>query len=152
MSHIPCRWVISYMNKSCHICMSHVIKNDAWRAALFRHMSHVTHEWVISCRMNGSCLICMSHVPYAWVMFHMHEPCRICMSHVIYECVMSRMNEWRPIPDTLFFFLIWVMSHMNESYLIVWMTHVPYAWVTYHTNEPCRTWMSSERYWIPQLV
>jgi len=68
--------VMSHMNESCHI----------W-------MSHVTYEWVMS-HMNESCHIWMIHVTYEWVMSHMTEWCHIWMSHVTYAWVMSRMNEW----------------------------------------------------------
>jgi len=68
-------WVMSHMNESCRI----------W-------MSHVAYEWVIS-HMNESCHTWMSHVKYEWGMSHMNESCHIWRSHVMYEWVMSHTNE-----------------------------------------------------------
>jgi len=72
-------WVMSYMNESCHI----------W-------MSHVTYEWVMS-HMNESWRIWMSHFTYEWVMSHMNESFHIWISHIIYECIIAwgiaHMNE-----------------------------------------------------------
>ena len=57
-------WVMSHINESCRI----------W-------MSHVTYEWVMS-HMNESCS--MSHVPRVWAMFLMYEkvPQRRVTSHM----------------------------------------------------------------------
>jgi len=48
ITRMNCLSVMSHMNESCHI----------W-------MSHVTYEWVMS-HMNESCHIWMSHVTYEW--------------------------------------------------------------------------------------
>jgi len=57
-------WVMSDMNKLCHI----------W-------MSHVSYEWIMS-RMNESCDIWMSHVAYSWVMSHVCTSCHTWMGLV----------------------------------------------------------------------
>ena len=59
--------VMSHLNESCPI----------W-------MSHVPSEWVMS-HLNESC-------PYEWVMSHMNESCPIWMSHVTYEWGMSHTD------------------------------------------------------------
>jgi len=46
MSRVTYKWILPYMNESCHV----------W-------MSHVTYEWVMS-RMNESCHVWMSHVTF----------------------------------------------------------------------------------------
>ena len=80
-------WVMSHVNESCHI-----------------RMSHVTWEWVMS-HTNESCHIRMSHVTCRWVtlkpkvaycewvMSHENESCHIRMSHVTCEWVMSQVDE-----------------------------------------------------------
>ena len=84
MSHVTYEWVMSHMNESCHIRMSHLYNLIYWRMNEWCPMSEWTHEWVMS-RMNESCHIWTSHVTYEWAM----SP--IQMSHVSY--VISHMNE-----------------------------------------------------------
>ena len=83
-------WIVSHINESCHI----------W-------MSHVTYEWVMS-HMNEWFHIWISHVTYEWVTSHMNEPCHIWMSHVTYEWVMS--HTWMGVMSQ-----IW-MSHTYECF------------------------------------
>jgi len=125
--YVSCN-IMSHMNESCHIWMSHVTSNESrykrvyprslkeschiWRSQWVIWMRHVTYEWVMS-HMTGSCHICMSHVTYEWVMSPVNESCHIWMSHVTYE---------------------WVTSHMNES------CHL--KWVTLHTSLPQRLSLS----------
>jgi len=66
-------WVMSHVNESCHIWMSHVTYERVmsrihrnfprlwWRT---RGLRRVTPQWV-------------GHVPYEWVMSHMNESCHV---------------------------------------------------------------------------
>ena len=128
------KWVMSHMNESCHI----------W-------MSHVTYEWVMS-HMNESCHIWMSHVTYEWVMSHTNESCHMWMSHVICEWVTSHTNEschiWMSRATHMHESChIWMScaTHMNES-CHIWMGHVTYEWVMSHMNESCYLWMGHVTY------
>ena len=150
-------WVMSHMNESCHI----------W-------MSHVTYEWVMS-HMNGSCHIWMSHVIHEWVMSH-NQPCHIWMSRVTYGvasisridkilglfCKRARLKRRYSAKETYNFIdpndrshptgryvaCEWVMSHMNES-CHTWMSHVTCEWVMSHMNESCHLSMSHVTYeWV----
>jgi len=140
-------WVMSHMNDSCPI----------W-------MSHVPYEWVMS-HVNEACLILtmneawMRHVPYEWGMSHMNEACPIWMRHVPYEWGMSHMNEAC---------LLWLcLAHTDESLTredagrmiescpkwmgrVSYMSHVPYEWGLSHIdyergmsqmNEACLIWL-----------
>ena len=51
--HVPCGWVMSHVNKSCH----------TW-------MSHVMSEWVMS-HTNAACHVWMSHVTGEWIISHL---------------------------------------------------------------------------------
>ena len=99
MRHVTYEWVISHMNKSCHI-----------------RMSHVTYEWVMS-HTNESCHIWMSHVTYERVMSHMNESHPTWTSHVTYAhleftcCMVVAAITTLPMSHVIY----WVMSHMNES-------------------------------------
>jgi len=44
-----------------------------------------------------------------------------------------------------FFSYEWVMSHVNESYLI-WLSHVPCEWVMSYVKESCPIWRSHVPY------
>jgi len=115
------KWVMSRMNESCHI----------W-------MSHVTHSYVTSQGGHTEC-VCVSHLITAGAR----------VSHVTYERVMSHVNEschtiWFQQAHN------WVMSRMNES-CHMWMSHVTHERVTSQgghmdhsrrTSESCHTWMS----------
>ena len=110
-SHGTYQWVMSYMNASCHMCMSHVTYQYVTsHMSESRHiwMSRVSYEWVTS-HMNQSRHAWMSHITRAWIMSqwftsHMNESWHIWTSHVTYE---------------------WVTLHMNESRHI-WISHVTY--------------------------
>jgi len=123
------KWVISHMNESCHICMSHgtyewVVSHMNVTCHIW--MSHVTYEWVVS-RMNGSC-----HA-YEWVMLHLDESCLTWMDRITREYVLSHMN---------------VVPHMNEPF-DTWMSHVTYEYIMLHLIESCGT---STSHVAPQRV
>jgi len=137
-------WVMSYINASCLVWMSHVARmNESCQghSELMPASCH-TYEWVMS-HINESCLVWMSHVTRMNESFQGHsesmpQSCLLRMSHVprmnesdhTYEWVMSRMNEPYHTHE-------WVMSGpqrvdasvkshvspMNESCLI-WTSHV----------------------------
>ena len=146
MSQVPHEWVVSHMNKSCHVWMS--TQADC----------HVTHSWLLWMSPHRwSCHISMSLATHGsahtedhvtkWmgamneltqmvhmnertqiVMSHINVSCHVWMSHVTYEWVMSHMIESCHIQ------MVYmnertqiVMSHMNEPYHI-WMIHVTYEW------------------------
>jgi len=138
MSHVAYEWVMSHMNESCHIWMSHVTSitcNGRVRMNLSEScnilkescpiwMSHVSYEWVVS-------HIWMNHVPYKCDMSHMNESCRIWMSHVTSNTCTGR-----------------VRMSLNGTWLIlkescpIWMSHVPYEWAMshqIHVLEECTT-------------
>ena len=141
--HVTYKWLMLYVHKSWVIRKKTVISlrnrywvmsrmNESWQV----WMSHVTYEWVMSC-MNESCHVRMGHVTYEWVMSRIYESWHVCMSHVTYEWVMTRMNVLCLVKmscDTY----EWVMSRINESWH-VWMSHVTHQWVmpwvVSHTNE-----------------
>jgi len=121
MIYVTYEWVMSHMNESCHV----------W-------MSHVTYAWVMS-HMNESCHVWMSNAIYEWGMSHMNESCHICMSHVTYGWVMTHMYEsWHIWMSHITY--EWVTSHMDESCHIR-TSHVTHAWVMSHMNESCHMWM-----------
>jgi len=72
-------WVMSYLNESCHVWMSHT-----W-------MSLVTCAWVMS-HMNDLCHTHASTAKFGWSAGIM-TACRIRVSHVTYERVTSHMNH-----------------------------------------------------------
>ena len=130
-------WVMSHIDVSCHI----------W-------MSHVMYEWVVS-RMNESCHVWRSHV-------HMKESCHLWMSRVTYEWVMTSIAAWSLSrkPMHMRHLNVWVMFHMNAS-CHTWThvtspldesCHVTFGWVmschlwmshvTSPLDESCRVWMS----------
>jgi len=139
MSGVTYVWVLSRMNESCHVCMS-----------------HVTYEWVMECVRRASChtrsssvfhsptwlstMICVYMCAYNWVVSRMYESCHVWMSPVAYEWVLSRMNESCHVWMSHVTYE-WVMSRMNES-CHVWMSHVTYDWVMSRMNESCPLWVS----------
>jgi len=107
MSHMaePCpaktNHVMSYMNESCHIWMSHdTHMNESYHI----WMSHVTHKWVMV-HMNASCHItgrraANQHGPVSSLM---NESRHIRKCHDSYECAMSHIiggraaSQHRPV-------------------------------------------------------
>ena len=128
-------WVMSHVNESCHI-----------------RMSHATYEWVMSHR-NESCHIRMNHVTCEWVMSHMNASCHTWTRHVTYdvthEWVMSPMDKschvWMS-HVALTSYMTWVMSRMNAS-CHIWMHHVTYEWVISHMNASFHIWMYHVTSW-----
>jgi len=164
---------MSYLNKSRHIYMSHVI-DKCGRSYM---KSHITYTWVkcaelsadslavihvtgVMSHMNESCHIWMSHVTYEWVMSHMNESCHIWMRHATYHVyvyvyvteVMSHMNvtsrhihivTWRLEPKSCHICMshvTWVMSHAVTY--VCDRSHVTYECVMSHMNESCHICMS----------
>ena len=118
--HIICECVMSHMNESCHIWMSHVTYHKSkyyWQGlqsvkrVVCKGLCSMNESWLMS-HMDEACHIWISCVTYEWVMSHMNESCRIWMSRVTYE---------------------WVVAHVNES-CHIWMSHVTYEWVVSHMN------------------
>jgi len=156
MSHGTYEWVMSHMNESCHIWLSHVIHScHIW-------MSHGTYKWVMV-HMNESRHTCMSHGTYEWVMvrtsvlrstmrrsfikIYIDEPWYIWTSHGTYEWVMVHINEswciWMSHGTYKWVMVIYqsVMIHMHESRHI-WMRHGASEWVLAHMNGSWYIWMS----------
>jgi len=153
MSYVTYEWVyvtyegvMSRMNESCHVWMSHVNMIELCHV----WMSYVTYEWVMShmdesmSHKNESCHTWMRHVTYDTLQAQREIgrlPDRLqqvlveLQSHVTYEWVMSHMNEtchiWGPTGTTRdreaarWSWRRGVVSHMNES-CHIWMGHVPY--------------------------
>ena len=146
-------WVMSHVNESCPIWMSHVTH---MKESCPIWMGHIPYEWAMSHQIHvmeecewvwmGRGTYWGSHVPYEWVTSH------IWMSHVPYEWVMSHMNEschinymyWKSANE-----FEWdvahiegVMSHMNES-CPAWVSHVPCMsesrpiWMSHVTSNTC---------------
>ena len=151
--------VMSHMNESCRIWMSHVTYYTHKRVTSHDESCH-TYEWVLPCSMSLSTHqgseykrmhVWMSHVTYEWVMSRMNESCHVCMSHVTYEWVVYEachiwwihvtcMNKSCHIGMSHVPYE-WVMSH-------IWMSHVPYKWVV---NEPCHVY-TSRHLWISHVT
>ena len=73
VTHVTYGWVVSRINESCHVWMSHV------------PYECVTSQRDETSRTNQPCHKWMRHVTYEWFMSHMNEPwqtCHIWMSHV----------------------------------------------------------------------
>ena len=112
ISHVSYEWVMSRMNESCHIWMSH---------ALRIYKSHGTH--IPHIRVRNSTPIAhtwMSHGTYEWVMLH--------------ESRFTHGNESRPTHMHEHGTQEWVMAHMKESWHIR-MSHGTCEWVIAHMNE-----------------
>jgi len=96
MSHVPYEWVMPHTNESCHIWMSHV-PWLAWGA----HLRHLFNRFVVWW---------MGHVPCEWVMSHINESCLpMKTSHdlpEVHTCNICSIGMWCDE---------WVMSHMNWS-------------------------------------
>ena len=110
LSHVTCEYVMSHMNESCHIWMSHVTYG------MRRLACHVWHSGIYTCipvSVRYTCnFMWIRHVTYEWVMSHMewddllenvtnasYEADKVCiyvctyMSHVTCESAMSHVNE-----------------------------------------------------------
>jgi len=128
MSPVTYEWVMSHVNESCHM----------W-------MSHVTYEWVMP-HTNESCHIGMSHVTYEWIMSHVNELCHIWMRHVTHEHVMSHMMSHTNESCHLWISHVmyeWVMLHSRHIWhesCHVWMRHVTYECIMSHMNESYHIW------------
>ena len=101
---------------------------------------------------NESCRMWMSHVACEWVMSYMNESSSmsICEFKICQiEWDMSRRRSWHSL-----FRWKWVIFHVNESCLIVFISrmnesclmvkicHVTHEWFISHMNESCHIWMS----------
>jgi len=112
----------SYM--TWHIHRSHIMTQSyvTWLNHLWRDSVTTRIEWLLFFKMDicWACLKDSFPLRYEWVMSHMNESCPIWMSHV---CIAARccVNEW-------------VLSHVNVS-CSTWMSHVPCDWVMSHMNE-----------------
>jgi len=92
--HVMCEWVMSQMNESCHIWMSHVThKNESCHIRMSLRgcqsiescqlwMGHVTSGRFMS-HMNGSCHVWTSRVTCGWVMLHRNVPQRMPINWVL---------------------------------------------------------------------
>ena len=87
MSHVTYEWVMSHIYESIHIWMSHVTY-AVWMIHVQAVKSHDRSRHLQQ-HMDESCHIWMSHITYKRVMSHMNESCHIWMSHVAYERFMS---------------------------------------------------------------
>ena len=149
MIHVTYEWVMSHMNESCHIWMSHVTtdRNSCQIAA----GTHVIY-WMehVSCAMSCevSCYVC-TKMCYFWMSHaRVNESC-----HIRAEIVAQNRHIrcWDLGRESHFLYSMshvtykWVMSHMNES-CHIWMGHVTCEWVTSHMIESCHIWMSHVTY------
>jgi len=134
--------VVSHMNETCHIWMSHV--TPEWVES---RMSHVTYVWDMS-RVNTSCHTC------EWVMSYLSESSDTLVGRVRREWltrifIMSNMRRHNTSPKKTLEF--WGLgSDTNASRHPVQSCHVrashaAHGWVTayisdsshQHPNEPC---------------
>jgi len=110
-------WVMSHMNESCHI----------W-------MSHVTYEWVIS-HMNESCHIWRSHVTYEWVMSYIGEvSIEEGQRHGVERRVFWCRLRWQMSRHT------WMSHVINESVRSHMIGHVIYRWGICWRGAMSRCW------------
>jgi len=111
-------------------------------------------EFIKTCKLTviSSLQVRMSHVACEWVMSYMNESSSmsICEFKICQiEWDMSRRRSWHSL-----FRWEWVIFHVNESCLIVFisrmnesclmvkMCHVTHEWFISHMNESCHIWMS----------
>ena len=128
MSPVTYEWVMSHMNESCHIWMSHVTYEwvmSHMNASCHIWMRHIMYEWVMS-RINESCHIWMSHVTYEWVVSHIKESCHIWMSHVTYECIISYMCMEKMRLNLMLACMYYNIYINTTSYVLT--PHMWYVW------------------------
>jgi len=149
--------VISRVNQSCHICISHVTYLNEWcyrgRAALDLNgsyhvwKSHITYKWVIS-HMNNSWhvyerVMSLRTPRSKWVVSCVHESlwrvvphiiqsCHIWIGHVTYS--KDSCHRGRAVLGLNGYYHVWV-SHVWTSHITL-TSHVTYEYVMSHI------WMS----------
>ena len=140
MSHVTHGCVMSHMNVSCHICMSHVAHESQVNGSCDTWMSHVTHAWVMNkdgymtvWMRNESCL--MSRIS------HMNESIHTCMNKDAY--INGSCHAWRShvtrtnksCHRVTHSYVTWLIHiHLNHLHP-VWMSHVTREWVMSRMKE-----------------
>ena len=111
LSPDTCEWVMSHVNASYRIWMSHKSLK----------ISHIIREWV--------CHVWRSHVTYEWVVSHMSESCHARVSHTTYN---ESCHIWI---DSCH---IW-MSHLTHTWMRLgshpWTNHGRYARIVSRLKE-----------------
>ena len=115
-SHSTYDWVMSRLNESCHMWMSHDVSRSCQMS-----MRHVTYEWVtprVNEVWNTHGLVVAANTIESSMSATKQTP-----KYTIHSCVPSQNNRHRHGTYER------VMSHMNESCRLR-MSHVTYDWVT----------------------
>jgi len=145
-------WLISHVDESCLVWMSHVTVSHVLYKWVMSHFIHMRYESCISfiiqiCNMTHPCvrhdsfrhvtwLIHMCATSSTWDMNHACVTCE-CECHT---CMIRIRGGW-------------VMSCMNESCLI-WMSQVSYEWGMSHMNESCHIAYMHDSYhmWMSRVT
>jgi len=164
MGHVAHEWVMSHLNESCHIWMSH----GTWiNESCHKQTCHGTCEWVMSHMHKWYCTgayitenVFRMHV---W-MGHVTHVRRMHLSS-LYECVvsqqrMSHRNEschHSHLNESCHIWMSriareWEISNMKES-RHTWISHVTHEWVISHVNGSFHTWMSpfTHEWWLSHM-
>ena len=154
-------WVMSHVNESRHVWISHVtyervmsrmkesrLSYESIMSLIW--MSHVKCEWVMS-QLNESChiwsVMSSCHI-CEWVMSHMNKSCHIWMNHVADNWVMSHvsMSMCRYMTHSYVTHMIYhsFMCHTYEWVIYRMMYHT-HELVTSHTMGSCQIWATTMR-------
>ena len=172
MTHVTYAWVMTYINETCHISVSHITFQRcvsamtaavAWRDSsqcdvhrltfiVWRSSFDVDRFYVI--RLTGSFVLvrvgydCV-HIIYRYI--HVYVYVLVLPHSSVVCCAVTWPVHVRRISltcaATWSCAFRWVMPRMNES-CHVWMGHVKYGWVMSRMDESCHVWMSHVTYLV----
>jgi len=153
------QWVMSDLNTSCHVSMSHVSMSRVRSEDVNQWVMSDMHQWVMS-DMNTSCHVSMSHVRYQYVMSRVIQSrgistrrwciggSQMWMSHDLSICV------W----DMTYLYVTWLICMRHDSFDLHgdvlaavkygWVTTCPFVYVTWlmcmRHDSFDETWLISE--------
>jgi len=138
ISHVTYGYVVSHINESRHIWMSHGTHDQVTSRILAHTVCHILMRHV-------TCHIWLCRVTYKWVTAHMNESRHTWSSHVTYP----RTYLASHIDETCHILMRHVTCRIWPSCVTYKLSHVRYEWVTSHMNESCHVWMRHVTYdWV----